>query len=93
MEAGRDKNGLLSHSAILPGEIKQVRDKTRIGQAVRILDKRKMQEDTISFGVVVTAKVASKYPHFVVLDNGLSVSYAQLARYIRAGRKGYIKDL
>ena len=53
-----------------------------------ILDINRFNCDTGGFGIPVKATVVAKYPFLVLLDNGMSFTYADLARYYRnAGRK------
>lgn len=55
-----------------------------IGTLIRVLNpwKKNSRED-FSWGIEEYAKVAHKYPHIVVLDNGVSVDYAEIAMQMR----------
>ena len=82
MNAGcSDTDDRLELEGIWPEEIEATKKRVKIGDKVIILD-------TGGFGIPVKATVVAKYPFLVLLDNGMSFTYADLARYYRnAGRK------
>lgn len=85
MTAGsREADGRRAIQAISPDEIKRTARRARIGDTVKVMDPRKADDD--GFGRVVKARIVAKYPHIVALDNGMSVTYVQLAEYYRGKR-------
>lgn len=58
--------------------------KVPIGTPVRVMNpwKKNSQED-FPWGIEEYARVAHKYPHIAVLDNGMSVDYAEIAMQMR----------
>lgn len=77
-------------TAILPDEIRRAKKRIRIGHKVKVIDGRKYNKKSTELGEEITVKVIAKYPHLVHLDNGMSVTYAQLAMYYRGGKKTYM---
>lgn len=58
--------------------------KVPIGTLIRVLNPwKKNNREDFSWGIWEYARVAHKYPHIVVLDNGMSVDYAEIAMQMR----------
>ena len=56
----------------------------KIGDPVMVMNRYKMRPgDEMSLGVVEQHKVAGMFPHIVLLDNGMSVDYAEIAMQAR----------
>lgn len=89
MNAGcSDTDDRLELEGIWPEEIEATKKRVKIGDKVIILDINRFNCDTGGFGIPVKATVVAKYPFLVLLDNGMSFTCADLARYYRnAGRK------
>lgn len=68
-------------------EIEHTKSKVCIGDRLRVWDDN-AKLPGIGYGAAIVAEVVKKYPHIVQLDNGHSVTYAQLAQYYRDGAKG-----
>ncbi len=68
---------------IREGELSEARQ-VPIGTPVRVMNpwKKNSRED-FSWGIWEHARVAHKYPHIAVLDNGMSVDYAEIAMQMR----------
>lgn len=58
--------------------------KVPIGTLIRVLNpwKKNSRED-FSWGIYEYARVVKKYPHIAILDNGMSVDYAEIAMQMR----------
>lgn len=74
-------------SPITPHELREVKKSCRIGDKVRVLNPcrcvRRPNGDW--FGTIETARIIRKFPHIVLLDNGLTVDYAEIAMQKRRG--------
>ena len=56
----------------------------KVGDPVMVMNRYKMRPgDEMSLGVVEQHKVAGKFPHIVLLDNGMSVDSAEIAMQAR----------
>lgn len=72
---------------VKPIEIKAARQ-VKAGHMVKVLNLHKMREgEGIQWGVYEWAGVVRKYPYIAVLDNGMSVDYAEIALQMRAARE------
>lgn len=72
---------------VKPIEIKAAKQ-VKAGHLIQVLNLHKMREGGgINWGVLEWARVVKKYPHIVVLDNGMSVDYAEIAMQMRAARE------
>lgn len=68
---------------IREGELSEARQ-VPIGTLIRVLNPRKKNSrEDFSWGIWEHARVAHKYPHIAVLDNGMSVDYAEIAMQMR----------
>lgn len=84
---GPDKPAEELHKQISPEELEKARARVKIGDRLRVWDDN-AKLPGIGYGAAIVAEVVKKYPHIVQLDNGHSVTYAQLAQYYRDGAKG-----
>lgn len=73
----------LTQDAITAEELERAR-RIKIGDAVTIVNRFRMKPgDEMSWGVVEQHKVMEKFPYVVLLDNGMSVDYAEVAMQMR----------
>ena len=79
----RDTGDRLDSDSIWPEEILKAKDKVKIGDKLTILDVNRFDSDSDTFGAPVKAVVIAKYPFLVLLSNGMSATYTQLAMYYR----------
>lgn len=88
MNAGcSDTDDRLDLEGIWPEEIEVTKERVKIGDKLVILDVNRFNRWTGGFGVPVKTAVISKYPHLVYLENGMSATYTQLARYYRSNNR------
>lgn len=72
-----------SQDAITAEEIERAK-KIRIGDTVTVVNRFKMRSgDEMAWGVTEKHKVVRKFRHIVLLDNGASVDYAEVAMQAR----------
>lgn len=71
---------------ISPYELEMAR-RMPIGTRITVHNLHKEQPgEGISWGVREESRIVKKYPHIAVLDNGMSVDYAEIAMQMRAVR-------
>lgn len=75
----------IMNDAITAGEIRQIKEKIQIGDRFPICVYNDM-EGCLRKGVVKVGRVISKHRNIVCLDIGTSVTYVQIAMYLRAKR-------
>lgn len=64
-------------------EINQAR-RIPVGTMITVLNMRKIKSgDDMSWGVMEESQIVRKFPHFVILDNGMTVDYTDIALWIR----------
>lgn len=85
----------IMNEAITVGEIRAIREKIQIGSRLPVLVYNDM-EGCIKRGHIKVGRVISKHRNLVCLDIGTSVTYVQIAQYLRAkannpNGKPYIK--
>lgn len=78
---GRLKNYGEEKRPITKDELAMIRQECKPGDIVTVKDYRKLddQVDTLKCGRVVKTRIAKKYRHLVTLENGLSLTYVELA--------------
>lgn len=65
-------------------EIEQAR-RIPLGTTITVLNMRKIKPGyDMSWGVMEGSKIAKKFPHVVLLENGMTVDYAEIALRIRS---------
>ncbi|MCI8950053.1 MAG: hypothetical protein HFG49_08430 [Lachnospiraceae bacterium] len=68
---------------IRPEEIRQAKQ-VPVGEMVRICNHWKRNaDDALSYGVWEEHRIVRKLPHIVILDNGMSVDYVEIAMQMR----------
>lgn len=72
-------------SPITPKEIEQTKITIQIGDVLEAVDYRIPAESNqqSKSGIKVKSRVAAKYPYFVILENGCSLTYAEIAQQKR----------
>lgn len=71
------------HGPIEKDEIIQTKNKAKIGGKIRVFNEFALTDEPHSCGSVVSRKIISKHRNLVLLDDGHSVTYVQLAQYYR----------
>lgn len=75
---------------ITPDEIEYVKETTRPGDPVKVMDYRKTLEcgGVCHVGRLVKTRIAKKYRHLATLENGQSITYVELAMQRRTEDSG-----
>lgn len=62
-------------------ELNQIRKNCRIGDKVRVYNPRRCTRNTNGdwFGAMETVRIVAKFPYIVLLENGMTVDYAEIA--------------
>lgn len=62
-------------------ELNQIRKNCRIGDKVRVYNPRRCTRNTNGdwFGIMETVRIVAKFPYIVLLENGMTVDYAEIA--------------
>lgn len=77
----------ISRNPISPDELEQAR-RVPIGTLITVFNLRKAKPgDEMSWGVLEESRIVRKFPHVVLLENGITVDYADIALRIRSGQE------
>lgn len=63
----------------------EARKKCRIGDELMVFNHWKSKKKEIGYGVWETSRIKKKFRYIVVLENGRTVDYAEVARQRRSG--------
>lgn len=56
-----------------------------VGTTITVLNMRKIKPGyDMSWGVMEESQIVRKFPHFVILENGITVDYADIVLWIRS---------
>lgn len=77
----RDELLILHNNPIRKKELHQIRKNCRIGDKVKVYNPRRCTRNTNGdwFGVTETARIVAKFPYIVLLENGMTVDYVEIA--------------
>ena len=72
---------LSQNNPIRKRELNQIRKNCRIGDKVRVYNPRRCTRNTNRewFGIMETVRIVAKFPYIVLLENGMTVDYAEIA--------------
>lgn len=72
---------LSGNNPIRKRELNQIKKNCRIGDKVRVYNPRRCTRNTNGewFGIMETVRIVAKFPYIVLLENGMTVDYAEIA--------------
>lgn len=72
---------LSGNNPIRKRELNQIKKNCRIGDKVRAYNPRRCTRNTNGewFGIMETVRIVAKFPYIVLLENGMTVDYAEIA--------------
>lgn len=87
----KSKTKLALMGAIFLEDIDKCRQRVKIGDAFNVADNAWKCEKGNGVRPVMRGRVTAKYPHFVTLDCGTSITYVQIIQYRRKrGRNKFV---
>ncbi|MFR2410807.1 MAG: hypothetical protein ACLS70_18015 [[Clostridium] symbiosum] len=86
------KTELALMGAIFPEDVARCRRRVKIGDAFTVADNSWKSEKGNGVRPVMRGRVTAKYPHFVTLDCGTSITYVQIIQYRRKRGHGKYID-
>ena len=87
----KSKTELALMGAIFPEDVDKCRQRVKIGDAFNVADNSWKCEKGNGVRPIRCGRVIAKYPHFVILDCGTSITYVQIIQYRRKrGRNKFV---